>query len=234
MLEMLSVVLLGLFLGMRHATDADHVAAVGAIVTRERDVRGAAWLGTLWGVGHSATVLAVGGAIALFNFTISPRLGLSMEFSVAVMLVVLGGWSLLGPMRSLRSPTGTDSAAGAAARAYPPNAGLIGRLRPVLVGIVHGLAGSAAVALMIVPTIREPRWAIAYLAVFGLGTIAGMMLVTVSLALPFLYARQRMIRVAGLLPIAAGLASLGLGAFLMFQIGWGDGLFTATPRWSPH
>ncbi len=81
---------------MRHATDADHVVAVTTIVSRERSIRSAAWIGAVWGFGHTLTIIAVGGAIILFGLVIPPRLGMSMEFSVALMLIVLGAWNLKG------------------------------------------------------------------------------------------------------------------------------------------
>src|SRR5919206_3544383 len=94
MLSSFSVLALGFILGMRHATDADHVVAVTTIVSQQRSVARAAGLGALWGVGHTATILLVGGAIILFRVIIPPRLGLAMEFAVAVMLVLLGVRSL--------------------------------------------------------------------------------------------------------------------------------------------
>src|SRR5919199_6810868 len=96
MLSTLSVLALGFVLGMRHATDLDHVIAVTTIVSQQRSVARAAGVGALWGVGHSATILLVGGAIVLFRVAIPPRLGLAMEFAVAVMLVVLGAANLSG------------------------------------------------------------------------------------------------------------------------------------------
>ena len=91
-----SVLLLGFFLGMRHATDADHVIAVTTIVSRLRSVRAAAGTGALWGLGHTVTILMVGGAIIVFGLVIPPHLGLGMEFSVAIMLILLGVLTLTG------------------------------------------------------------------------------------------------------------------------------------------
>jgi high-affinity nickel-transport protein len=101
MTPVLSVLLLGFFLGMRHATDADHVIAVTTIVSRQRSVRAAAWTGVLWGVGHTLTILGVGSAIILFGLVIPPRVGLGMEFSVAVMLILLGILTLTGVTRRI-------------------------------------------------------------------------------------------------------------------------------------
>jgi high-affinity nickel-transport protein len=112
--------------------------------------------------------------------------------------------------------------------------GLYNVLRPLVIGIVHGLAGSAAVALLVMTTIRDPWWAIAYLLLFGLGTIAGMMLITGVIAMPFASAVGRFSGWNRGMAVASGLLSLGFGLFLSYQIGFVDGLFTLHPHWSPH
>jgi high-affinity nickel-transport protein len=261
--EWLTVVLLGFFLGMRHATDADHVIAVTTIVSRQRSVAGAALVGMLWGVGHTLTILVVGGAIVVFGVVIPPRLGLGMEFGVALMLITLGVLTLAGPLRSLRGtagasrhshphphgdyvhthPHGHAPAAHGHEESRTPQArldrwlgglGLYQAARPVVVGLVHGLAGSAAVALLVLATIRNPLWAVAYLLVFGLGTVAGMALVTLAVALPFAYTAGRSAAFHRALATASGLLSLAFGLFLAYQIGVVDGRFGADPRWSPE
>jgi high-affinity nickel-transport protein len=112
--------------------------------------------------------------------------------------------------------------------------GLYQALRPLAVGIVHGLAGSAAVALLVLTTIRDPRWALAYLLVFGLGTIAGMVLITVILGAPFAYTGKRFVGLNRGLGLASGVISVAFGLFLTFQVGFVGGLFTSHPHWRPH
>src|SRR5215472_3339390 len=231
---------------MRHATDPDHVVAVSTIVSREKSIARSGWVGILWGVGHTLTILIVGAAIILFGIVIPPRLGLALEFSVALMLMLLGALNLSGAMIWMSeklSPTrperhgshshlhqggihihqhthaGYGDHAHAAKLAEhdhhphqvgvsehhrneldPPHwfgtpvakLGWFHALRPLLVGIVHGLAGSAAVALLVLGTIRNPRWAIFYLLVFGVGTIVGMMLMTLAFSVPFTVAGKRL------------------------------------------
>jgi high-affinity nickel-transport protein len=202
---------LGFVLGMRHATDVDHVAAVSAMAGRERSLRGALSLGTLWGIGHTATVLVAGGVIVAFGLAIPERLGLSLEMLVAAMLVVLG-------MLNFSSPPHT--------RDHGHKAPLA---RPVLVGVVHGLAGSAAVALLALTTIREPLWAFGYLLVFGLGTILGMALFTATLTLPLAVAAKRFERADRYVVRALGLVSIAVGIALAYRVGFVDGLFLAEP-----
>src|SRR5215510_10663875 len=97
----MSFLFLGFFLGMRHATDADHVVAIATIISRERTMKGSVLIGAAWGIGHTLTVLAVGVAIIGFGIVIPPRLGLSMEFAVGIMLVVLGVLTLTGMGRAV-------------------------------------------------------------------------------------------------------------------------------------
>ena len=243
---------LGLVLGMRHSTDPDHVIAVTTIVSRQRSIRGAAVIGALWGVGHTLTIFVVGSLIILFKVVIPPRLGLSMEFSVAVMLIVLGVLNLTGvtqwvsrrfsPSAIPVDPTGrvTDSPVDSGtARAD----GLVERVsrgidryqiaRPLIVGTVHGLAGSAAVALLVLATISTPVWAIVYLLIFGFGTVLGMMMMTAVIAVPFAYS-GRFTRLNYWLRLTSGLTSMGFGLFLVYHIGFVNGLFTHSPQWVPQ
>jgi high-affinity nickel-transport protein len=246
MISLLSILLLGFFLGMRHATDPDHVVAVTTIVSRERTLRAAAPLGAIWGLGHTVTILVVGGAIILFGVVIPPRVGLSMELAVAVMLLLLGGLNVSGIVRHAHAIAGHEGTGHTHAGDHEHADAALARIdrrlgrfaayrfvRPLVVGVVHGLAGSAAVALLVLGTIREPLWGIAYLVVFGVGTIAGMLLITTALAMPVAYAARRFERLHRGLGLASGVLSVVFGLFLVYQIGFVDGLFTGHPRWTP-
>lgn len=197
-----------LLLGLRHATDPDHLVAVAAIVSREGAARRARHIGVLWGLGHTLTLLVVGGLIIATRVTLAGRPGMALELAVAVMLIVLG----LLNLRAARMPGAGVPAA-----------------QPFLVGVVHGLAGSAAAALLIVPLIGDPRWAVAYLLVFGGGTVAGMALMSVVLAAPAALAARRLHGLERPLRLASGALSFGFGAYLFIRIGWLDGLFTRLP-----
>ncbi len=265
MVTLLAIILLGFFLGMRHATDPDHVIAVTTIVSRERTILHAVIIGVLWGLGHTVTILTVGSAIILLKLTIPPRLGLSMELSVAFILILLGVSNLTGFTRRAiewftirRHGPGAhshvifgrvmihthDANDGSIVRGkgsifgWTPQwwkkLGLFHILRPLTVGIVHGLAGSAAVTLLVLTTISQPGWAIGYLLVFGLGTIAGMMLITTAIALPFAYTLRHFAQLNQGLAVASGVISLCFGLFLCYQVGISDGLFTGHPNWMPH
>jgi high-affinity nickel-transport protein len=167
----------------------------------------------MWGIGHTLTIFVVGGAIILFKLAFTPRVGLSLEFTVAIMLVVLGTLNLfdvrLAPVRAAD-------------------------VRPLLVGIVHGLAGSAAATLLILPLIEDVRWALLYLAVFGIGTIVGMALMTIAIAAPAAFAAARVARLERWIRVGSGAVSLAFGAYLALRIGISDGLFGAHPQWTPE
>jgi len=269
MISLISIIVLGFFLGMRHATDPDHVIAVTTIVARYKKVGHAALIGAFWGLGHTLTILVVGGGIILFGWVIPARVGLSMEFSVGLMLILLGVLNLTGMLQWI---TNTISPAGGllgSAHSHPHSHGdyihthphqhdpeshphpptqtplswfdrHFGRLgvyqiaRPLVVGLVHGVAGSAAVALLVLTTIHNPKSAIAYLLVFGVGTIAGMMLVTGAMVLPFAYAENQLARLNRGLRIASGLVSLAFGLFIVYEIGVVNGLFSSHPQWTPR
>jgi high-affinity nickel permease len=267
MIGVLSITAVGFFLGMRHATDPDHVIAVSTIVSRQPKLARAALIGAFWGLGHTVTIFVVGAAIILFNLTIPARVGLSMELSVGIMLIVLGIVNVVSFFRSLPSPP-LDEPAGNAGHSHPHSHGdyihnhphrhdpeihphaadktplamldrALGRsgwyqhLRPLAVGIVHGLAGSAAVALLVLATIRNTQWAITYLLVFGVGTIAGMMVITMSLASAIKVVGARSHRVSRRLAVASGFLSLAFGCVVVYQVGFVNGLFTSNPLWTP-
>jgi hypothetical protein len=222
----LALLTLGFFLGMRHATDADHVVAVTTIVYREPTARGAVRIGALWGLGHTVTILVVGGAIIVFGLVIPVRLGLSMELAVAAMLILLGTLNLTGATRRI------DRVAHAAVRSDPQNA--LGGFRPLAVGVVHGLAGSAAIALLVLATIRDVARALLYLGVFGAGTVLGMMLLTTAMTLPIAAASRKFGSIESVMAKATGAVSLVFGLVLVYRIGIVDGLFSGAPSWVPR
>jgi len=252
-MTLLSTIALGFFLGMRHATDPDHVVAVTTIVTRHRSMKSASLIGALWGAGHTVTIAVVGSAIILFGWVIPPRLGLSMEFSVALMLVLLGVMNLVGFLpwfgsRNAAAEGGHSHVDGDVSHGHShrphhsvvwldqhlKGIGFYQLLRPLIVGVVHGLAGSAAVALMVMATIRDPRWALVYLLVFGIGTIGGMVVITAAIGWPSVYAGKAAPQLGSWLRVSSGVISLVFGLFLAYQIGIGGGLFGGHPNWRPQ
>jgi ABC-type nickel/cobalt efflux system permease component RcnA len=228
----------GLLLGMRHSTDPDHVVAVSTIVSKQRSIRQAGLIGSIWGLGHTLTIFAVGSMIILFGVVIPPRLGLSMEFSVALMLILLGVLNLTGVMQRLtwyltRNGKPLDKAETLIDRSVG-RFGVYQCVRPLVIGIVHGLAGSAAVALLVLSTIHSPAWATIYLLIFGAGTMVGMMCMTAVMAVPLAYAGSRFGSLSRVFSVASGVVSVCFGFFLVYQLGFLGGLFTSHPQWTPR
>jgi high-affinity nickel-transport protein len=269
MVSLFSIIALGFFLGMRHATDPDHVIAITTIITRQHKIARAALTGIVWGIGHTLTIFVVGAAIILFGLVIPPRIGLSMELSVGLMLVVLGLMNLSSFLRAVPGKLGQPGGESRIVHSHAHSHGeyvhshphghspdihphapddtplarldrLLAKLslyqqaRPLVVGVVHGLAGSAAVALLVLTTIRDSRWAIAYLLVFGVGTIAGMMLITMSLASTFRFLGSVRESFSRRLGVASGLISLAFGLALAYQIFFVNGLLGSHPHWTPR
>jgi len=267
------IALLGLLLGMRHATDPDHVIAVTTILSRERRLMTAARIGIVWGFGHTITVLVVGAAIIVFKIAIPTRLGLAMEFAVAVVLILLGVGAAASLMRKFSARTrgswldsddlfvhvhshthgdtahshqhvhvgvgeDVDDRTHHDHRIAADKIPAFWTRRPLLksfgVGLVHGLAGSTAIALLILSAIPQPIWATLYLVIFCVGTIIGMGLITVAIATPFVVASRRVSWLHQGLVTGSGLLSFGFGLFLAYQIGIVDHLFGTAPSWIPR
>ncbi len=245
---------LGLILGIRHSTDTDHVVAISTIVTKQRSIRGAALIGSLWGLGHTLTIFIVGCLIILGGIVIPPRIGLSMEFSVGLMLILLGVLNLTGVMQSIlnrltrrsratgeailprldAAPSAQTELRGSHLRRTFQNYGIYQCLRPLAIGLVHGLAGSAAVALLVLSSIHNPLWAIGYLVIFGAGTMLGMMCMTAAMSLPLVYAGDKLPKMGRYLTVASGVVSVCFGTFLVYHLGYVGGLFTSHPHWTPQ
>ncbi|HSL47607.1 MAG TPA: hypothetical protein VK878_00980 [Candidatus Deferrimicrobiaceae bacterium] len=236
-----SAVLLGFLLGIQHATDPDHLVAVATIVTGERGLRRGALIGLLWGAGHTVTLMLAGAVIIALNLTVPGRVGAALELLVAVMLVALG-LVRLGEIRRGLGTADPDHlvadhehehAEALHRHAHPrgarsaehlhlhPSRRLLGAVtgrrgcwavRSVLIGAVHGLAGSAAVALLVLATMRSSWSAFLYLGVFGIGTVAGMAAFTMTLAYPASRI-GRNTRAGRPLAFASALGSIAFGVF---------------------
>jgi len=231
---LVTTLLLGLALGIRHALDADHVVAVSTIVSQYRNPLRATLAGAFWGLGHTATLLLVGIAVIGFKLTIPDRLALSMEFVVGVVLFGLGVqilWQSLWVKRHTHphdhgagphthEHTHTGAASGADGQHHP-----LRQHKSLLLGMIHGLAGSAALMLLVLSTIPSPLEAVSYILVFGIGSILGMMVISTLIGLPFALSSRRFASLSENLRLLAGALSVVVGLLVMTDIGFIKGLF---------
>jgi ABC-type nickel/cobalt efflux system permease component RcnA len=245
-----ATLLLGFVLGLRHALDADHVAAVAAIVddgpavppgagadaaSRRRSLRGALVTGLLWGAGHAATLLLAGGLVMALCARVPDRLAQAFEMAVAVMLIGLGARVLSGALRGRLHVHEHDHGGERHAhlhfhaRPHPAPAGaarhdhphpLRFALRPLLIGGLHGLAGSAGLALLALATLPGLLFGCLYLGLFGAGAMCGMAGLSLALGAPLVLARRRSARLHRALRAAAGTASLTVGTILAWEVAY--------------
>jgi high-affinity nickel permease len=230
----LAILGFGFLLGLRHALDVDHLAAVSTIVSQQRGLWRSSIVGAVWGLGHTAALLAVAVAVVALHAEIPPQLGHVLELGVAVMLIVLG----VNLLRTLWSGGAFHLHAHehAGRRHVHPHlhrhgtgdehAHVITR-RPFIVGLVHGLAGSAGLMLAVLATIHDGLLALAYVALFGLGSIGGMVLMSTLLGLPLALAADRFGRAETTLRAVAAVGSVAVGVMLAWEIGHEAGVLVA-------
>jgi cytochrome c biogenesis DsbD-like protein len=216
---------IGFVLGLRHATDADHVVAVSTFVSREPNLVRSWLVGTFWGAGHTLSLLAAGLATIVFKLTLPPGTEKTLETIVALVLILLGGHAVLGslgPVHLHRHEHGGREHAHVHVRGLDRHTHrdlLVRGSRPFLVGMLHGLAGSAALMLLVLASIPSPLAGVLYIAVFGLGSTAGMLVLSSAIALPFMLSAAHSDRASMVVRVLAGLASTALGIWLVWTLG---------------
>jgi len=231
---LLTTLVLGFALGMKHALDADHVVAVSTIISQYRNPLKATLVGIFWGIGHTTTLLLVGIAVIGFKLVIPDQLALSMEFLVGVILFALGIqilWMYLPKKKHLHVHDHGDKmhahehfhlrkGGGEDVQHHP-----LRQHKSLLLGMMHGLAGSAALMLLVLSTIQSPIEGAIYILVFGVGSILGMMVISTLIGLPFALSSGRFASLNHTIRFIAGLLSTALGIFVMIDIGFIKGLF---------
>jgi sulfite exporter TauE/SafE len=219
---------LGFVQGIGHATDADHLAAVGTMVSEKKSVWKSSVLGGVWGLGHTLSLIAVGLFVLFMDVEVSERTEAFLEGAVGVMLVLLG----LNVFRKMLS--------GATVHAHPHGHGVKEHVhvhlhssdekgvershhglefspRALVIGLVHGLAGSAGLMLIVIPTIDTKTLGVLYIAVFGIGSIGGMMLMSLIVGLPFHISALRFDNMTKVFQSVAGAASVVVGILILLE-----------------
>ena len=227
---------LGFFLGLKHAIEAAHLAAVGTIVSERKSLWSSAIVGGIWGLGHTISLFAAGIFVLLLNFEISEQTERILEFSVGIMLLFLG----LNVFRKIVQGGQVHFHAhdhGTRKHVHPhmheldkidadnTHHGFKFNSKALLIGMVHGLAGSAALMLLVIPTIHSRPLGLLYIAIFGIGSIGGMMLMSFLVGLPFHLTASRFNRYNNILQGIAGLISIVVGLMIVYEKGVTEGLF---------
>ena len=233
-LSALTVLIIGFTLGLKHATEVDHVVAISTIVSQHKNVFRSAIVGALWGAGHTASLLVVGALALLLRVAIPERVSGWLEFGVALMIIGLGISALSRSVRKgtqihvhehshdglkhkhihfhehekKHEPSSTSRHSHAVSR--------VG-FKPLLIGTMHGLAGSGALTLLVLTQISSSWIALLYLAIFGVGSIAGMVLMSGLLGLPFALTSRSLTRIHGRLQAAAAVLSICFGLWYAYH-----------------
>ena len=231
---------LGILLGLRHSLDPDHVVAVSTIVSEYRNPMRSFWVGVSWGLGHTTTLLLFGVIIIALRLTIPDRLALLLEFFVGVMLVTLGVQVIYKFRRKAvhHHVHAHEESTHHHFHAHGQKPGLpqehhdvagfgkpFLRKKSYIVGTVHGLAGTAALTLLVLASIKSPLAGIVYIVLFGAGSVLSMGIMTIFISFPFVFSAKRLPSLNRLIQLGVGTLSIAFGGFLMYQIGFVEGLF---------
>ncbi|MBI2315088.1 high-affinity nickel-transport family protein [Candidatus Daviesbacteria bacterium] len=265
--QIISILSLSFLLGMRHATDPDHIVAITTIIAKQKKgILNTALIGALWGIGHSITVTLVAIPIIIFSFVVPSGLEQIMELVVGLMLIILGVLNLSGISSKIQdkltpvtihkhshldnqghqhshlhlhsviaSPKGVTISLNQDSYTRPlaslgmttmksiagnfHHLGLFQTIRPLVIGLIHGLAGSTAIALLILSTIQNTVLSIIYLLVFHIGIITGMMILTLGIGASIILLKRESKIINHYLVTASGLLSIVFGLYLLFQAG---------------
>ena len=216
---------LGFLLGLRHATEADHVAAMSTFVSRERGLLRSCLRGTFWGIGHTAALLIAGVVIIAFRVRIPPEVDRVVETCIALVLILLGGHVVLRAVSTLSVHRHVHVHGGAPHSHFHLHVGdrdshdhvhpLAGARQPLLMGVLHGLGGGGALVLVGMAAMPSPAAAFLYLLVFGAGSTAGMLVLTGLMGIPFTLLKDRSRHATTALQLVVGAASMLIGVLML-------------------
>lgn len=210
-----SILSLGFILGIKHAIEPDHIIAVSTIASRSKKLSQSALAGVFWGIGHTATLFFIGITFIFMKNSISDKVSMSLEFLVGVMLVYLGIVNVLSVNKNHQHDHVNHSE-------YGDNHFFV---KSSFIGLVHGLAGSAAIVLLTMSTVNSFWQSVAYILIFGGGTIAGMLLFTTVIGIPFVFSSSKK-EINSLFTIISGFISVLFGLYYMYNLAINDGLLS--------
>jgi len=235
---MLSILVLGFLVGLQHAMEADHLAAVASLATRSRGLLDTVRQGAVWGIGHTLTLFLFGGAVLLADRMIPEKLASGLEFAVGIMLIILGGDVLRRVIRERvhfhahrhgrKEHFHAHSHHETGDHAKDPHHHTHGKklqLRALFVGMMHGMAGSAALIVLALGAVDSVWQGLAYIAIFGFGSVVGMAIVGAVISLPLRYSPRGLTWMHNGLKTAIGAFTIGLGSYIIYEVGTTSGLF---------
>lgn len=241
-LSMLAVLSIGLVFGLKHATEVDHVVAVSTIVSQHRNVFHSALVGALWGIGHTVSLLVIGVIVLSLRVAIPERVSGWLELGVAIMIVCLGISALRRALRKSgevhvhqHSHDGLshthvhfhENETKHEPASHSQHSHIVSRLgwKPILIGMMHGLAGSGALTLLVLTQISSPWIGFLYVATFGLGSIVGMLLMSGIIGLPFALASTKLTHLHQGIQTLAAVLSICFGIWYAYEAGSNAALF---------
>ncbi|MBI3343902.1 MAG: urease accessory protein [Gammaproteobacteria bacterium] len=226
-----SILLIGVLLGMKHALEADHIAAVASLATRHTRVADVVRQGVVWGMGHTITLMTVCGGVLLIGAAIPVHFAQGLEIAVGIMLIGLGSEVLWRLRRARihfhahrhfgRVHLHAHSHKGESEHKYSLHQHEHAKrlpMRPLAVGMMHGLAGSAVLVLLSLEAIHSPAWGVVYIALFGVGSIVGMAVLSVVIGISLRLSAAYLSRAHSLLNAGVGVATVLIGAHLIYHI----------------
>ncbi|MFC4801337.1 sulfite exporter TauE/SafE family protein [Neobacillus sp. GCM10023253] len=231
---LLSVLALGLILGIKHAIEPDHVIAVSTIASQSKKLWQASLAGVFWGIGHTVTLFIVGIIVILMKGEIPEKWAMSLEFLVGIMLVFLGIKTIISFKNihihshkhdgDVEEHKHVHSHINSGKHNHQHKHKKVTYLGSTVIGLVHGLAGSGAMILLTMSTVKSVGEAAVYILIFGLGTVIGMLFFTTIIGIPFVLSKKRT-SISGSLGLFTGVISTIFGVYYMYNIGVNEGLF---------
>lgn len=217
----ISLLGLGFLLGVKHAFEIDHIAAVSTIITKHKSLRKSTLLGLFWGFGHTISLLIVGLIVLLLKIKIPEKISLSLEFIVGIMLILLGLDVLMeinkNKIHIHKHKHGNKEHIHFHSHKSTKynHHNHIPFKQSILIGLIHGLAGSAAITLLILTTIKSTFLGLIYILFFGIGSISGMMLISSIISLPLKLIPNNLQKTQKILKTTAGLFSVIMGLVII-------------------
>jgi len=221
-ITVVSILAYSMVFGLKHALEPDHLAAVSTIAVEHKSLLGSSLVGAVWGLGHTLSLLLAGLAVTLLGFDLREEYLSPVEIIVALMLIGLGArtfWLIWRERKPAASSESTETLLHFHQH-NPASHGVWGRIgvRPLVIGMIHGLAGSAGLLLLLIPIIPSTTLKIVYILVFGAGSIVGMVIMSCMVGLPTRLMAARFLKLNLTIRALAGLFSIGFGVWLLYEL----------------